>query len=84
MEPVDEIFAAFGKGKGKGATRFAREIGESLSTVHSWRKTLRNIPKWRRAKVLQTIQRLGLTLSPAAIEYLQDDGAALSESANAA
>jgi len=79
MEPVDEIFAAFGD----SPTTLAREAGAKVQTVHAWRVTLRNIPTWRRAAVLAAVERLGLVLSPAALAYLGDTGAAPAEAAAA-
>lgn len=79
MEPVDEIFAAFGD----SPTALARETDAKVQTVHAWRVTLRNIPKWRRAAVLAAVQRRGVRLSPAALAYLGGTDTTASESAAA-
>ncbi|HEX8413817.1 MAG TPA: hypothetical protein VF637_08020 [Sphingomicrobium sp.] len=67
MDPVNEIFAAFGN----SPTKLARATGLKVQTVCDWRKkTPVNIPEWRRMTVLTALQRDNLAVSPATLQYL--------------
>ena len=67
MDPVNEIFAAFGN----SPTKLSRATGVKVQTVCDWRKkTPANIPEWRRMTVLSALQRDNIPVSPATIAYL--------------
>lgn len=73
MDPVSDIFAAFGD----SPTQLARATGLSVSTVCDWRtKGPRNIPKWRRGQVLNAIQREGKSVAAETLVYLADPSSA--------
>jgi len=64
MHIVDHIFDVLGE-----ATAIARETGDPVQTVHSW-KAKGNIPHWRRQAVIDAAKRLDKQLSPEALVYL--------------
>jgi len=74
MTPVDEIFTVFGN----SPTQLARAIKGNVKTVSDW-KRLRPIPHWWRPTVLDAVRAKGATLSPTALSYLGDTGAAPTE-----
>jgi hypothetical protein len=66
MDPVDEIFDAFG-----GPTAIAAATGIAVQTVCDWRaKGRKNIPTWRRPAVLGAVGARGLAMSGKALAYL--------------
>lgn len=74
MTIVERIFDALG-----GATAIARETGNPVQTVHSW-KVEGNIPHWRRAAVIEAAKRLDKTLPPDLLAYLVSTESATPES----
>lgn len=64
MHIVDRIFEALGE-----ATAIARETGDPVQTVHSW-KAKGNIPHWRRQAVMEAAKRLDKSLPAELLEYL--------------
>jgi hypothetical protein len=77
MEPVTEIFKAFGD----SPTKLARATGLKVQTVCDWRrKGKAHIPLWRRAAVLaaaKSDEKVMAKLSPDALLYLAErDGIA--------
>lgn len=64
MTLVERIFEALG-----GVTAIARETGNPVQTVHSW-KAEGNIPHWRRAAVIEAAKRLDKALPPDLLAYL--------------
>ncbi len=67
MNTVDQIFSVLG-----GATAIATGTGNSLSTVHDWKRKGRGIPPWRRGEVLALAQRMNKldSFAPETIAYL--------------
>lgn len=70
MDPVDEIFAAFGN----SPTKLARAAHMDVRTVDAWKRIPKKIPKWRREKVLEAVLNAGVVLSSSALAYLRDTG----------
>jgi len=66
MNPVAEIFAAFGN----SPTKLSRAIGVKVQTVFDWSKAPVNIPEWRRAAVLDAVRKADADLSPETLAYL--------------
>ena len=66
MNPVAEIFAAFGN----SPTKLSRAIGVKVQTVFDWSKAPVNIPEWRRAAVLEAVRKNNIALSPETFAYL--------------
>jgi hypothetical protein len=66
MNPVAEIFAAFGN----SPTKLSRAIGVKVQTVFDWSKAPVNIPEWRRAAVLDAVRKTDAVLSPETLTYL--------------
>lgn len=70
MNPVAEIFAAFGN----SPTKLSRAIGVKVQTVFDWSKHPVNIPEWRRAAVLDAVKakakETGKPISAATLAYL--------------
>lgn len=64
MTIVESIFKALGE-----ATAIARETGDPVQTVHSW-KAKGNIPHWRRAAVIEAAKRMEKPLPPDLLAYL--------------
>lgn len=64
MTVIEHIFKELGE-----ATAIAVETGDPVQTVHSW-KAKGNIPRWRRASLLDVARRKGKELSADAILYL--------------
>jgi hypothetical protein len=64
MNIIDTIFEALG-----GATAIARQTGDPVQTVHSW-KTKGNIPHWRRPAIIAAAQKMGKQLEPELLAYL--------------
>jgi hypothetical protein len=64
MAIVETIFRELGE-----ATAIARETGDPVQTVHSW-KAKGNIPHWRRAAVIEAAKRMEKTLAPELLAYL--------------
>jgi hypothetical protein len=74
MTLVKRIFVTLG-----GPTAIARETGDPVQTVHSW-KVKGNIPHWRRAAVIEAAKRLDKTLPPDLLAYLVSTESAAPES----
>lgn len=73
MDPVTEIFAAFGK----SPTALSKATGVPVQTVCDWRrKGKAHIPVWRRATVLAAIQQAGKSVSASTLAYLASDQSA--------
>lgn len=72
MNPVDEIFEAFGG----SPTALARATGLKVQTVCDWRtKGPKNIPQWRRRVVLDAVLSAGKEISSDAMRYLGERAA---------
>lgn len=67
MDPVTEIFAAFGN----SPKRLSDATGIKIQTVCDWRrKAPVNIPDWRRATVLDALKKEPVKISARTLAYL--------------
>lgn len=64
MHIVDRIFEAIGR-----VTDIARDTGDPIQTVHSW-KANGNIPHWRRQAIVEAAKRAGRQLDADMLAYL--------------
>lgn len=64
MHIVDRIFEELGE-----TTAIANETGDPVQTVNCW-KTNGNIPRWRRASLIEIARRTNKALSDESLEYL--------------
>ncbi len=70
MEPVNDIFEAFGG----SPSAIAKATGLPVQTVWDWRgKGKTEIPPWRRRAVLDAAKRLKIDLPAHCVEYLASD-----------
>lgn len=69
MDPVSEIFAAFGN----SPTKLSRAINVKVQTVFDWKaKAPVGIPEWRRPAVLKALKKMpAVELSPGTRAYLE-------------
>ena len=68
---LEEIFVAFDP-DGAGSTKMSEYTGWPISTIHSW-KTAGKIPSWRRPRLVETAYRVGISLTPAMLDYLDPE-----------
>lgn len=66
MDPITEIFAAFGS-----PAKLARATGIAAQTVHDWKgKGKPNIPSWRRPVILAALRSTDAKVSAETLAYL--------------